>query len=98
VEKACETQCHHSPSYLVLGLPHDPTLVDGPLASSSANTGPEDDKSLLGFVAQETCLVRAGGAVRPYHTGQLSITTNKGTTHSMKYIIIMKESTTITQQ
>jgi len=47
---------------LVLGLSKDPTLVNGPLPSTTANTGAVDDKSLLGLVSKQPRLVRACGA------------------------------------
>ena len=57
---------------LVLGLSHDPTLVNGPLASTSPDTGSVDNESLLGLVSQETSLVRASGVDSSGDTGQLS--------------------------
>ena len=57
---------------LVLGLPHDPTLVYGPLATSAAYSRAVDNKPLLGFVPQHPRLVRAGGTGSTHYTGQLS--------------------------
>lgn len=47
--------------------------MDGPLASSTANTGTVDNKPLFSLVSQQPSLLRTGGAGDTDNTGLLSV-------------------------